>query len=88
MEKTKITQEDLLNFLQEKFGKEATMESHLTNDLGMDSLDTAELVMKLEDMGFEVPDDKGLHLKPNLIIEETRSPHFFIEIFEENSLFN
>jgi len=59
MEKTKITQEDLLNFLQEKFGKEATMESHLTNDLGMDSLDTAELVMKLEDMGFEVPDDKA-----------------------------
>jgi len=67
--------------LQEKFGKEATMESHLTNDLGMDSLDTAELVMKLEDMGFEVPDHSprcvGLHLKPNLIIEETRSPHFF-----------
>lgn len=59
MEKTKITQEDLLNFLQEKFGKEATMESHLTNDLGMDSLDTAELMMKLEDMGFEVPDDKA-----------------------------
>lgn len=57
MEKTEITKEYLLKFLQDNYGKEITMESDLTNDLGMDSLDSIELIMELEKMGFEIPDE-------------------------------
>ena len=58
MEKSKITKEVLLKFLQDNYGsKEVTMESNLISDLGMDSLDTIELVMELEKMGFEIPDE-------------------------------
>lgn len=63
MEKPRIkTQEDLLEILQDKLHKEATMESHLEYDLGMDSLDRVEFVMELEKNGFEIPDEKAENL--------------------------
>ena len=59
MEK-KITQEDLLNIVQVKVGKEASLDSHLTNDLGLDSLDMAELVIQLSDaLGSEISDEEA-----------------------------
>ena len=41
-----------------------TMEAHLVDDLGADSLDAVELIMALEDeFGLEVDDDAAQNMK-------------------------
>jgi NADH dehydrogenase (ubiquinone) 1 alpha/beta subcomplex 1 len=41
-----------------------TMESHFTNDLGLDSLDHVEVIMAMEDeFGFEIPDSDAERLQ-------------------------
>jgi acyl carrier protein len=41
-----------------------TMETHLVDDLGADSLDAVELIMALEDeFGLEVDDDAAQNMK-------------------------
>ena len=41
-----------------------TMETHLVDDLGADSLDAVELIMALEDeFGLEVEDDAAQNMK-------------------------
>lgn len=41
-----------------------TMETHLVDDLGADSLDAVELIMALEDeFGIEVDDDAAQNMK-------------------------
>jgi NADH dehydrogenase (ubiquinone) 1 alpha/beta subcomplex 1, acyl-carrier protein len=36
-----------------------TLDAHFKNDLGLDSLDTVEIVMALEEeFGFEIPDSE------------------------------
>ena len=41
-----------------------TMETHLVDDLGADSLDAVELIMALEDeFGLEVDDDAAQNIK-------------------------
>ena len=56
----KISKEALLDILQTKLGKEVSMSDHLTNDLGMDSLDMAEMVIQLSDMlGSEIPEENS-----------------------------
>lgn len=60
MDIKKISKEALLDILQAKLGKEVSMSDHLTNDLGMDSLDMAELVIQLSDMlGSEIPEENS-----------------------------
>jgi acyl carrier protein len=55
----KITEQDLISYFEKKFGKEGiSLSSSLTNDLGMDSLDQAEMVIYLEDiLGEETPEE-------------------------------
>ncbi|MCM1514540.1 MAG: acyl carrier protein [Anaeroplasma bactoclasticum] len=49
-----------LNIAKEKI----TMETHLVDDLGADSLDAVELIMALEDeFGLEVDDDAAQGMK-------------------------
>lgn len=41
-----------------------TMETHLVDDLGADSLDAVELIMAIEDeFGIEIPDEKAGEMK-------------------------
>jgi len=41
-----------------RYGMDAKIESNFVDDLGMDSLDTIELVMDLEtEFGIDIPDD-------------------------------
>ncbi|XP_074648239.1 acyl carrier protein, mitochondrial-like isoform X2 [Tubulanus polymorphus] len=48
-----------------------TVDSHFINDLGLDSLDTVEVIMAMEDeFGFEIPDnDAERLLKPADVIQ-------------------
>jgi acyl carrier protein len=56
----KVSLEDLLNIVRAKTSTEVSMSSYLTNDLGLDSLDMAELVIQLGDaLGFEIPDEEA-----------------------------
>lgn len=56
----KVSLEDLLNIVRAKTSTEVSMSSYLTNDLGLDSLDMAELVIQLgEALGFEIPDEEA-----------------------------
>uniref|UniRef100_A0A0N5AAD9 Acyl carrier protein n=1 Tax=Syphacia muris TaxID=451379 RepID=A0A0N5AAD9_9BILA len=44
--------------------KKLTLDSHFTNDLGLDSLDHVEVIMAIEDeFGFEIPDGDADNLK-------------------------
>lgn len=39
---------------------QVTLNAHFQNDLGLDSLDTVEIVMALEEeFGFEIPDNEA-----------------------------
>lgn len=56
----KVSLEGLLNIVRAKTSTEVSMSSYLTNDLGLDSLDMAELVIQLgEALGFEIPDEEA-----------------------------
>lgn len=56
----KVSLEDLLNIVRAKTSTEVSMSSYLTNDLGLDSLDMAELVIQLgKALGFEIPDEEA-----------------------------
>lgn len=44
--------------------EDITMESHLQDDLGADSLDAVDLVMTIEDdLGITVPDDQAQNFR-------------------------
>jgi acyl carrier protein len=59
--------------------KELSPYSSFIDDLGMDSLDIAELFMELEDHGFHVPEDEAANIKTlgDLIdyLQRTRQDH-------------
>merc|ERR1711976_606597 len=48
-----------------------TLDSHFTNDCGLDSLDHVEIIMQMEEeFGFEIPDDHAEYLMtPRKIIQ-------------------
>ena len=48
-----------------------TLDSHFTNDLGLDSLDQVEVIMAMEDeFGFEIPDgDSERLMRPSDIVQ-------------------
>ncbi|XP_014781133.1 acyl carrier protein, mitochondrial isoform X2 [Octopus bimaculoides] len=52
-------------------GEKLTLDSHFINDLGLDSLDTVEVIMAMEDeFGFEIPDaDADRLFRPRDIIQ-------------------
>lgn len=56
-------QEKVVAIIEEKLGVDAAEikpESHFTNDLGADSLDTVELIMEFEKaFNISIPDDKA-----------------------------
>ena len=54
----KITQEEIIASLEEKFAKEVSMSSDLEYDIGMDSLDKVEFIYNLADrLGFELAEE-------------------------------
>ncbi len=59
--------EKVQEIVAEKLGIEKskiTMEASFIDDLGADSLDTVELIMKMEeDFGIEIPDEEAEKLK-------------------------
>jgi len=59
--------EKVQEIVAEKLGVEKskiTMEASFIDDLGADSLDTVELIMKMEeDFGIEIPDEDAEKLK-------------------------
>lgn len=61
----KISQETLISFLENKFGREGvTLSSDLACDIGMDSLDQAELVLYLDSsLGVETPEEAAEKFK-------------------------
>ena len=60
-------QERVKNIIVEQLGVEADQvkpEAQFVNDLGADSLDTVELIMRLEDeFDIEIPDEKAEKIK-------------------------
>lgn len=60
--KQQLILDQIVPFIAEKLGvdpAEVTMESHLANDLGADSLDSVELLMEFEKkFHLSIPDDK------------------------------
>jgi acyl carrier protein len=59
--------------------EQITPQSSFMLDLGMDSLDIAELIMELDEHGFHIPDDEVAHIKTlgDLIdyLQRTRQDH-------------
>ena len=43
--------------------EKVTMDTHLVDDLGADSLDAVELIMALEEYGIEVDDEAAQNMK-------------------------
>lgn len=60
-------QQKVTDIIVEKCGvnaSEVTPEASLTQDLGLDSLDTVELIMEFEkEFGITIPDDKAEGIK-------------------------
>ena len=63
MKKTEILKQ-ITKACSDLFGaeeKKVTMEAHITNDLGADSLDHVELIMNLEEkFGIEISDEDAM----------------------------
>ncbi len=56
--------EIISNVLSNVDAEKITMDTHLVDDLGADSLDAVELIMALEDeFGIEVDDDAAQNMK-------------------------
>ncbi|CAI9742165.1 carrier, mitochondrial isoform X2 [Octopus vulgaris] len=61
----------VLNLYDKIDANKLTLDSHFINDLGLDSLDTVEVIMAMEDeFGFEIPDaDADRLFRPRDIIQ-------------------
>uniref|UniRef100_A0A0L8GGY5 Acyl carrier protein n=1 Tax=Octopus bimaculoides TaxID=37653 RepID=A0A0L8GGY5_OCTBM len=61
----------VLNLYDKIDPNKLTLDSHFINDLGLDSLDTVEVIMAMEDeFGFEIPDaDADRLFRPRDIIQ-------------------
>lgn len=61
----------VLNLYDKIDPNKLTLDAHFLNDLGLDSLDTVEVIMAMEDeFGFEIPDaDADRLLRPRDIVQ-------------------
>ena len=60
----KMTQEELIDILQEKVGKDISLSDHLEYDLGLDSLDMAEIVGAVDSkLGVEMSEEISRDIK-------------------------